>query len=314
VRGGISWDAVVGTFGGKIDGGGASGTLAVFEVIAILVVLLFLEARVISRRTAVIVVVAACISILLAEVKVVFVLLPIVVVGALRGQIIRNPWFSLGALAGTFTLLAALFVGYQQMYWVKADQRTSDTSGALDYIFRADTNDQLVNYTTGEVSRLAAPLIWWRETSVRDANLVLFGYGPSASRVSETIGYGVAAKRYAFRLDTSTLTVLLWDLGLGGLFCFVAIIVAGAVSAVRLARRPSIPPLHLAVIRAVPTSMMIVLVTLPYNRDAVDNSAMQLLICLLLGQVAYWYRRTGTSGGGLAEEQSAGPREKGRAP
>jgi len=314
VRGGISWDAVVGTFGGKIDGGGASGTLAIFEVIAILVVLLFLESRVISRRAAAAVVVAAFMSILLAEVKVVFVLLPIVVVGALRGQMIRHPWFSLGALAGTFALLAALFVGYQQMYWVKADQRTGDASGALDYIFRADTNDQLVNYTTGEVSRLAAPLIWWRETSVRGADLVLFGYGPSASRVSETIGYGIAAKHYSFRLDTSTLTVLLWDLGLAGLFSFVAILVAGAVSAVRLAKRPGIPPLHLAVIRAVPTSMVIVLVTLPYNRDAVDNSALQLLICLLLGQVAYWYRRTSTSGTDIAAGKSARARETGGAP
>lgn len=293
VRGLISWDAVVGTFGGKIDGGGSSGTLAVFEVLAILITLLFMEARVISRRLALVVVVAAFLSILLAEVKVVFVLLPIMLAGVLRGRLIRNPLASLAILAGAAALLAALFVAYQQMYWAKVDSKTSDTGSALDYVLRADTNDRLVNYNTGEVSRLAAPIIWWRETSVRGANLVLFGHGPSASRVSETIGYGVAAKRYSFRLDTSTLTVLLWDLGLAGLFTFIAIPLVGAIAALRLARHPAIPPLHLAVLRAVPTAMVIVLVTLPYNRDAVDHSTLQLLICLLLGHVAYWHRRIG---------------------
>jgi len=291
VRGGISWDAVVGTFGGKIDGGGASGTLALYEVIAILLALLFLEARVLSRRAAFIVVVAASLSILLAEVKVVFVLLPVIVIGLLRGRLVRNPLFSAGALAAAALLIGALFFAYQQMYWVKTDRKTDNASGALEYVFRVDTSDSLVNYRTGEVSRLAAPLIWWRETSVRGADLLLFGYGPSASRVSETIGYGVAAKHYGFRLDNATLSVLLWDLGLFGLCTFVGILLTGAVAALRLIPRPGIPPLHLAVLRAVPTVMAVVLITLPYNRDAVDNSALQLLVCLLLGHVAYWHRR-----------------------
>jgi len=142
---------------------------------------------------------------------------------------------------------------------------------------------------------------------VRGADLLLFGHGPSASRVSETIGVGVAAKRYSFRLDTSTLTVLLWDLGLAGLISFVAILVAGAVAALRLAKRTAIPPLHAAVIRAVPTALVIVLITLPYNRDAVDNSALQLLVCLLLGHVAYWHKRSGAA----ASRQSA-PAPSGR--
>ena len=295
VRGGISWDAVVGTFGGKIDGGGASGTLAVFEVIAVLITFVLLEARVIGRYVAFTVVGAAFLAILLAEVKVVFVLLPIAMIGLLRGRLVSNPLGSLAALACACGLLALLFVAYQQMYWVNSDRQASDARGALEYVLRADTSDNLVNYRTGEVSRLAAPLIWWRETSVRGADLLLFGHGPSASRVSETIGVGVAAKRYSFRLDTSTLTVLLWDLGLAGLVSFVAILAAGAVAALRLAKRTTIPPLHAAVIRAVPTALVIILITLPYNRDAVDNSALQLLICLLLGHVAYWHKRSGAA-------------------
>lgn len=306
VRGGISWDAVVGTFGGKIDGGGASGTLALFEVIAILITLLLLEARVFSRRTALLVVAASFLSIALAEVKVVFILLPIMVVGLLRGRLVRNPLFSLGALVATLVILGGLFFAYQQMYWGKTDRSTSYAGGALEYVFRADTNDHLVNYRTGEVSRLAAPLIWWRETSARGADLLLFGYGPSASRISETIGYGVAAKRYSFRLDTSTLTVVLWDLGLAGLLSFVAILMAGIAASLRLMRHADIPPLHRAVMRAVPTALAIVLVTLPYNRDAVDNSSLQLLICLLLGHAAYWHRRLGTRA--LSARASAGAR------
>jgi hypothetical protein len=212
-------------------------------------------------------------------------------VGVLRGRLIRNPLTGIAYLAAAFALMAALFVAYQQMYWETTDSKTSDARNAINYMFQADTNDHLVNYETGEVSRLAAPLIWWRETSARGTDLLLFGYGPSASRVSETIGYGVAAKRYSFELDTSTLTVLLWDLGLAGLLTFVVILVTGAVAAWRLARNPAIPPLQLAILRAVPTALAIVLVTLPYNRDAVDNSTLQLLICLLLGHVAYWQRR-----------------------
>lgn len=311
LRGGISWDAVVGTFGGKIDGGGASGTLALFEVIATLITIVFMQAGVVSRRVALAVAATAFLSVVLAEVKVVFVLVPIMMVGVLRARLIRNPFTSLAALAAAFALLAALFVAYQQMYWVKSDSDAGDLRGALGYVLRGDTSDQLVNYRTGEVSRLAAPLIWWRETSVRGADLLLFGYGPSASRVSETIGYGVAAKRYSFRLDTSTLTVLLWDLGLAGLLSFVSILATGAFIALRLGGNPTIPPLHLAVLRAAPTALAIVLVTLPYNRDAVDNSALQLLICLLLGHIAYWQRRTAATAATAPEKSTASPRNSG---
>lgn len=309
VRVGISWDAVVGTFGGKMDGGGSSGTLALFEVIAILFALLFMQSGVISRRVALLVTGAACLSILLAEVKVVFILAPVIMVGVLRGRLIRNPLTSLAMLLAGFVLLAGLFAAYQRMYWSQVDNKNSDTADAIDYMFRVDTKDNLVNYGTGEVSRLAAPLIWWRDNRVRGADLLLFGYGPSASRVSETIGTGVAAARFPFRLDSSTLTVLLWDLGLMGLFAFVAILVTGAVTALRVARRPGIPPLHLAILRAVPTVMVILLITLPYNRDAVDHSTTQLLICLLLGHVAYWHRRAGAQAtAGLASGGGAWPR------
>ncbi|HEY4373049.1 MAG TPA: hypothetical protein VGN52_14055 [Burkholderiales bacterium] len=308
---GTSWDAVVGTFGGKIDGGGASGTLAVFEIFAILLSLLFVQAGVFRKRTAMLVYGAAFLSVFLAEVKVVFVLLPVVMVGVLGRRLIRNPVASLGMLAASGALLALLFVGYQQMYWSKADHKANSAAGAFDYMFRTDSNDQLVNYTTGEVSRLAAPVIWWRDTSVRGADLVLFGYGPSASRISETIGIGVAARRYSFRLDTSSLTVLLWDLGLIGLLTFVAILVIGAFAALRLAKNDALPPLHRAVMRAVPTAIAIVLVTLPYNHDAVDNSTLQLLICLLLGHVAYWHRRLRVEAAGGAQAGAPTPRGPG---
>lgn len=285
-----SWDAVVGSFGGDPDGGGASGAMAVFlTVVIVLVGALYKRGQIKPLRAAALCL-ACLISLLLAEVKIVFFLLPIAGLLLFRREFIRRPLIAVVGLLFAVLFSSLLFVGYQQLYYTQV-KTGGDSQSYARYIVDVDAQTDFVNYQTGEVSRVAAPVIWWHFNR-SDLGRMIIGHGVAASRQSSTIGAGDAARRYPFSLETSSLSVLLWDLGIAGLACFVLILLTGALKAASLAPRDEIPPFHRAVLDTAFVALLLFVATLPYNRDAVDGAPIQILIALMLGHVAYWHRQT----------------------
>lgn len=288
-----NWDAVVGTFGGDPEGGGSSGSMAIFLILAIGAAVALLRVRCIPVWFGTLVIAAAGCAVMMAEIKVVFFLLPVMLALVLVRDLTRRPLFALGAVGLAVVLLAGIGTYYRTVYYgdVSAARR-ADLRSYVDYVLRVDTTPDFVNRRTGEVSRLGAPLLWGRWAGEYGADKTLVGYGMTASRTSRTIGVGAAQKHHSFRLTTSGLTVLLWETGLIGASSFLLMLLLAAAAAWRLDANPAVPTFHRAALQASAASLVVVLLSSAYNSSLVDGPSLQVFIAFVVGYVLFWYRRS----------------------
>lgn len=282
---GISWDAVVGTFGGNADAGGASGALALFLCFGIVSVVALRRAGLVSKRLAIATYLAGIGSMLLAEVKVVAVFLPLAFLILNRVGILRSGVKAIAWMVATAVFVAALLIAYNLIFWKGKTTRSGDLQETITYVLKAEKDLRFVNRLTGEVSRFGAILIWSDENIARgDVAHALLGYGPAASKISSLFGYGSAARKHSFQLTTSTLSTALWDIGLLGVLAYFAIIALAFVAVCRRATqlvgsRPAIA----AVLNSAAIAVGLIAVGTAYNSDALNHPAAQAMLALAAG-------------------------------
>lgn len=291
-----NWDAVVGTFGGNPEGGGSSGAMAIFLSIAVGMTLAFTKNRQIPLWAGVISFIATMTALLLSETKIFFILGPIMVAFVLLHEVRRRPGFVLVSLVAVVASSAIVAVFYMNNYAPsQSGARDTDARSYLDYLSGVDTQPDFVNRKTGEVSRLGAPLLWLKLAQQHGIDKRLIGYGMTASRASQTVGYGAAAKSFPFMLTTSALTVLLWDTGLLGATFFLMMLASAALVAWRISRSVRIPLFHRTALEVSAGALIVCLLSCLYNDAMIDGPSLQIFLAFIVGYVLYWARR-GTPG------------------
>ena len=285
--GAISWDAVVGTFGGNPDGGGASGALALFLCFGLVAVMALRRSAEISAALARASYVAIAVSMLLAEIKVVIVFLPLAILVYQRKRILKS-FFSASIWAlGTGLFVLTLFSAYNLIHWQIASDKPLDIEGMFSYVFKAEEDSRMYNDMTGEVSRGGALLLWADEQTSAGASPseALVGNGPASSKYSSLYGNGTAASRHAFTLTTSAITMMLWDIGLLGVLVFLGIAGVAFLRGLALSEAFESDPAMLAVSESVLVALALVGAGLFYNNDGVNQPAVQVLLALCIGLV-----------------------------
>ncbi|MBX9961693.1 MAG: hypothetical protein K2Y35_01470 [Burkholderiales bacterium] len=288
--GGAAWDAVVGTFGGNPEHGGANAALVVFAITSICLGLARWRARKLSRTWLIFLLSVNGALLFLGEVKAVVVLLPLALAFVYREQLLRRPLTLLLWLIISVAFLAITVAVYQSIYWSKDNSHRSIRDNVLltmDYV----TNPEFINYRTGEVGRTAAIDLWRRDTNATPYTR-FFGYGPAASRTQSTLVLGDVAKRH-FPLDISatSLSSLLWDFGVIGTASFLAFFAAALLSGMKVGRCLTIEDGRHADAIALTAVLAVLIATIPYNRYLVDLPSIQLLGALVMGQIGYLVRR-----------------------
>lgn len=287
-----NWDAVVGTFGGDPEGGGASGSMAIFLVIAIGTALVLMRERQVPLWFGALVVLASAVAIMMAEVKIVFFLLPVLLALVLLRDFVRRPLFALAAGAAVMALLFATGTYYRTTYFGEnIGVRYNDATAYMNYALNVDTTPDFLNPRTGEVSRIGAPLLWAKNAGRAGVDKLFSGYGMTAARYSRTTGVGAAQRHHAFLLKTSTLTVLLWETGLLGAASFLAMLALAGWTAWRLSADRRIPGFHRAGLEASAGVFVVALLSTVYNISLIDGPSLQVFVAFVVGYVLFWYRR-----------------------
>ncbi|MBK1687684.1 hypothetical protein [Rubrivivax gelatinosus] len=280
-------DAVVGTFGGLIDAGGANATLVAFTLL-VMAYRLALWDRGRAGFGSLLLYWAVGLAIILSgEVKAVLAWLPLVLFWVLRRRVFTSFATAVIALALGAVLVAGTFTAYAALYWQKIEHRSNaDLVEKMGYFF--DTRN--IDYSRGQISRGASIALWAADRH-NDVPHRLVGWGPGASRVSATGGLGEVAQRYApLTIAATGAALLLWDVGLLGLAAFAGLLASLAWTLARASRSSALPPEDRVAADAFAAVVLVFLSLLVYNRSLHDDAGMQLMLALALGFALHWRR------------------------
>lgn len=289
----FGWDGVNGTFGKNM-----SAILVLFSLGTSMYVLSRWSRGLTSMAVVIPVCIASVVIILFGEVKAVLFWMPVGVFWVLRVRLMRN----VVALA-TFIFLSFAFVGgtytaYKALYWNGGAGYGKDDTiiEKLDSIGGYVIDPNNINYKTGEISRAASLMLWYRDT-VPSGVQRLIGHGPGATAISSSTGLGVVAKRYRpLSIAATTVATLLWDVGIAGLVAYVVFLVSGIVAGYRFVRRGKASPAMLAAVDTSTGVVALLLTTIIYNRALIDEPTVQLLCFFCLGVIVQACRYHGRVG------------------
>lgn len=280
---GVSWDAIVGGFGGDPMGGGASATMAWFQIAVATLCLAWYMRGLISKWVLMTVLVAGFITIAIAEVKAVVILFPLATMALFLPYLKTRPVLAVsGSLVSFAAMVGVLFI-YTYLYG--NGQETTDIGEVIENAFSYSVDPTFIS-TTGQMGRFAALVHWWQNNGFQDLLHTIFGYGPGASRTNSIFGAGELGRRFPFNIDGYTAPTLLWDVGLLGLLAFLFLIVYASRKAYILSKEATLTPFSTSVLEALSGILLTVVVMVFYSNDVIEVPALGVMLMLFFGYIS----------------------------
>lgn len=283
---GATWDSIVGTFGGRQDGGGASGTLMLCMIVGILVAVSMWQSKRMRLGVAIAISLYCLVIIALGETKAFFGAMPIALLVQQLSNIYRRPFAAITIIAAAISSVLVIASIYDQAYYV-ARYGVAASGARIDSMFSYFLDTSGVDYATGEVSRGASLALWWQGASP-DPTRLLFGYGLGASRPSDISPGVVAQLFYPLNVASTSAAQVLWDSGIIGFLIVVLCLLSAIISCLRwsFVSRDRVVSVRLSTFAAI---FAVLLLFLLYNRSFVEDPAAKILFVATVA--AAWSQR-----------------------
>jgi hypothetical protein len=271
-------DVVAGTFGGQMNAGGRSSSLALLNIICMTILGALWRAKMISRTRVVVLSGIFMFPLLLNEAKIVVVLIPVSLFLLFRDQILRHLFKSLLVACGlVFGLFAMLSI------YVMLPGETGDV---------VDMYNDTVAYNIGNkgygnlvLNRTTVYPFWYNE-HVRNGSVVtmLVGHGPGATNSgSAVVNDSLASKRYAgYGIGLTAISALLWEVGILGTGVVLALFYAAYRLGGRLSKRWE-GTVHWPLLKAAEIAVPLFAANLIHNNYFVIDLSFQALLMVILG-------------------------------
>jgi hypothetical protein len=218
LSGGQSTDVVAGTMGANIDGGSPNAIMVIFVLIAFTFVFSRWKEKLINNSRMLWLSIILLTPLVLGETKVVIVLLPLLGLVLLRKEVIQNPTKYLPLLGGFMAATVAL--AYVYFHFMLDSNIADGIQGILAYNF-----EEKIGYGTSLLNRTTVMTFWWSLHGWNNPISFLFGHGLGSSYGA---GYdaGHIAQIYPnYGISLTTISSLLWDLGLVGFVLYISIFI-----------------------------------------------------------------------------------------
>lgn len=284
-------DAVVGTFPGNPEGGGAGAAMAVFMLMAALVAISLWRSGKLRFWAALAASLSCVLVVAMSEVKAIVLLIPVAIGLLYAKELLRRPGQTFVWIVSALLAMAALFVVYDRLYY-QSDRSTWSTDGRPRSAFSAIENQFNPQLETrgAIIGRMAALADWQRRTAhLSTLPQWVAGYG-AASTQHGRLGIGEVAERVPYRADITASTLLLWEAGVIGHLLVVLSFGTAAWAAHRLVPEAVIPETHRAILQAVSVSVVLYLLMLPYKDFMFKTPPSQMLLFFMFGYIGYWQR------------------------
>lgn len=292
------WDAVIGTFPGNKVIGDSGGMAFFLLAVATMAVSLWRHSQLSGRLT--LLLVCLFISpILLAEVKITYLLIPIMATLVFRSEFKRKPiYFMGGIMVACLFVVSVFFAGKYFNSSAGSSSQPLDLDKEIKGIFSysIDTDAYAGNELMGRTTLLD---FWWKKNKDEPLRLIL-GHGLGSSGLNESflISGSEGWKYRPVNIAHTAAASLLWETGILGLLAYIAIHIFGALRAGQLARNAAIPPFHQALLYSASVIIGTKIVLIPYQAGSATT---QIFFLLLLGMVAFWDKQIRLCGNKVQE-------------
>ncbi len=224
------WDSVVGTFGGNPMGGGNSASLGFFCLLIMLLKVSEYKHGLSSLLSVGIHLTLSFVLCVVGEVKFVILLAPVLLIyvwfapSYIKGMKTADLKVVLGILAGTGVLMTlaitVLASGYKDAFGGEQNKNVFEIFfDSISYIFNPD-----YILPNGDLGRMTTIFFWAKHSDLHGISNVFFGYGLNTTNSGSTVSPGFLNKVLNVTLDSTSLSVLLWEVGLVGTTLFFSTI------------------------------------------------------------------------------------------
>ena len=288
------WDSVVGTFGGDPMGGGNTAAMGMFCLLIMLLKVSEFKHGICSFKSMAAHIVLAFFLCVVGEVKFVILLSPFLLallwimpayVSGISKLTLRSLMIiAAGMVVLIFAAITILASNYSSAFG--GDPTKSALSVFIDslgYIF--DTNYIM---ESGELGRFTTIFFWLQHNELFGPGGMLFGYGLNATNSGSSVSPGFLHQYYNLYLDSTSLSMLLWEVGIVGTLLFVGLFIY-ILKAVRPQPLLSVEQLDkpdvqlLSFAPAFNVFAIACLLSLPYSQILMITPMLQLLFYMSLG-------------------------------
>ncbi len=276
-------DLVAGTFGAQKQGGGANGEMALFLIIMLAFLFARHKQKVLSLKRLILLSSFLIVPFFLGETKAIIVMLPLMFLVLYRHEIFtRFHYWLLGFIVATIVTMSVGFYLFS-LYEKPIDQHIEQIIG---YNFKE------TGYGKQYLNRTTVLTFWAEKQGAHDPVSLMFGNGLGSSH---TIAGGHIAKDYpGYGIDLTSVSVLLWDVGVFGFSLFVAIFFSAWNYARKLWKESVIPAVRADAI-AIQASLALFAFHLFYRVTLLELTSIQIVFYSILGYLALLYRNHSAS-------------------
>ena len=279
--GGEATDIVAGTMGANLAGGSPNAIMVTLILIAFAFVFSRWKAGLIDTSRILWLGIILLLPLILGETKVVVIMLPLMGLVLLRKDIVKNPTKYLPILAILFIFTIALAYIY---VYILLDSNFTDA-----FLVTVQYNIEDVGYGTSILNRTTAMNFWWKLHGWHDPTALLFGHGLGSS-YGDGFDAGHIAKNYPnYGINLTTISTLLWDLGLVGLILYISIFILTWFQLSKIWKLTESAQIKADCI-SLQVGIAATLLFLIYSDSQVNLLVHEIIISVMLGYAAFLYK------------------------
>ncbi len=279
--GGQATDIVAGTMGANLSGGSPNAVMVIFVLIAFGFIFSRWKAGLIHTSRMIWLSVILLMPLLLGETKIVVLMLPLMGLVLLRKDLIKNPTKYLPILVALLGLTVVL--AYFYIYYLLDTDFTSALNDLLLY------NVDNVGYGKSLLNRTTVLSFWWGLHGWHDPITFLFGHGLGSSYGSAFDAGHIAQMYPNYGINLTTVSTILWDLGLVGLVLYVSIFITTWFQVSKVWQRTNNVTVK-ADCLSIQAGIAFTLLFLLYSDSQVNLMVHEIIIAVLLGYAAFLYQ------------------------
>ncbi|MEQ1601771.1 MAG: hypothetical protein HOP04_14340 [Methylophilaceae bacterium] len=280
-------DAVVGTFPVSTKGGGAGAVLSALLIIVACMLLYWWRKSRISTLKVSVLVCICLIPVFLNETKISLLAIPLGLFLVFSDKLKKNPLEFLAGAFVTILFLAVLFMVYVNL---PAGSAYVQGDASLSFQDSISYNIGEKGYGSLELNRTTIYPFWAKHHGLWNPVETLFGHGLGSSDLGGNVNTNnLASLEYRGKgIGLTTISALLWDVGLIGVFAVVAMFwTAFRLSGKILANSQSEDVIGDGLLMGTRVGIAILGLSLIHNNYFTFEIGYQTLLMLMFGYVAY---------------------------